>query len=149
MDRSFRTNFFLCPARQGIFILNCQPKARVVQAPKAREAGEASLGLVCDGADVAGLARDRTKGLLGEGWQTDGTGVLSARHAQSAGASGGMVTGARASDTEVAVAGGLVGVAVVHRSVHGAIGQVTIAGVVQGLLRRSLGLAEASQDHGV
>ena len=146
MDRSFRTDLFLCPARQRIFILDCQPKARVVQA---REAREASLGLVCDGADVAGLARDRTKGLLGEGWQTDGTGVLSARHTQSAGASGGMVTGARASDTEVAVAGGLVGVPVVHRAVHGAIGQVTIAGVVQGLLRRSLGLAEASQDHGV
>lgn len=129
--------------------MNCQPKARVVQAPEAREAGEASLGLVCDGADVAGLARDRTKRFLREGWQADRTGVLGARHTQSTGAGRRMVTGAGASDTEVAVAGGLVGVAVVHRAVHGAIGQVTIAGVVQGLLRRALGLAEASQDHGV
>lgn len=136
----FRPNLLLRPSRQGVFILDRQPKAGVVQASKAREARETSLGLVSTGADVAGLARDRTERLLREGGQADGTGVLGAWHTQVAGASGGMVSRTGACDTEVAVAGGLVGVPVVQRGVHGPIRKVTVAGVVQRLLGWGLGL---------
>lgn len=94
-------------------------------------------------ANVAGLAGDRSKWLLREGWQTHGARVLCSGHTQAAGASCGVVAMARAAHAQVSVSRLLV---LVHGWViHVSVGKITAAAVVERLLWRGLLRLQAAQ----